>query len=104
MERMEKLKEMLVAEPDDSFLKHALALEYIKIGDMNKAEELFRSVLAHDPLYTGSYYHLGMICLNRGDHAEAVRIFRKGIEACTQTGNRHSRSELQSALDEAENI
>ena len=33
MERIEKLKEFLRASPADSFLQHALALEYIKTGD-----------------------------------------------------------------------
>ena len=33
MERIRKIKEMLAGNPMDSFLCHALALEYIKLGN-----------------------------------------------------------------------
>ena len=33
MEKIEKLKSLLRDSPDDPFLKHALALEYIKMGN-----------------------------------------------------------------------
>ena len=33
MDRIEQLKAFLVENPDDSFVQHALALEYIKLGD-----------------------------------------------------------------------
>jgi hypothetical protein len=32
MDRIEKLKTFLMSSPADSFLQHALALEYIKMG------------------------------------------------------------------------
>ncbi len=33
MDRVVKIKEMLAENPKDSFLCHALALEYIKLGN-----------------------------------------------------------------------
>ena len=41
MEKIEKLKSFLINSPGDSFLKHALALEYIKLGDEAEARKLF---------------------------------------------------------------
>ena len=38
MDRVEKLKEYLKTNDKDSFLQHALALEYIKIGEEKEAE------------------------------------------------------------------
>ena len=43
MERIQKLKEFLQVNPDDSFVQHALALEYVKIGEDEQAKELFEN-------------------------------------------------------------
>ncbi len=42
MERIEKLKEYLKTNDKDSFLQHALALEYIKIGNDEEAKNLLQ--------------------------------------------------------------
>ena len=41
MDRLKKLNEYLSSNPKDNFLRHALALEYIKEGDDVKAKNLF---------------------------------------------------------------
>jgi len=45
MDRIEKIKEMMAGNPRDSFLCHALALEFIKLGNDNDARKLFESIL-----------------------------------------------------------
>lgn len=57
MDRVERIKEMLTTNPHDSFLNHALALEYIKAGDDGAAQVLFEQLLEREPGYVGSYYH-----------------------------------------------
>ena len=54
MERIEKLKEFLQANPTDSFLQHALALEYIKKGNDEDARRLFEEILNREPGCVGS--------------------------------------------------
>ncbi len=61
MEKIEKLKSFLVNSPGDSFLNHALALEYVKLGDESQARKLFLEILERDPSYIGSYYHLARL-------------------------------------------
>ena len=61
MSRIEKILEMLQTSEKDSFLQHALALEYIKIGENEKALILFTELLEREPGYVGSYYHLGKL-------------------------------------------
>ena len=41
MERIQKLRQLLEDSPDDSFLQHALGLEYVKQGDDAQAETVF---------------------------------------------------------------
>ena len=61
MQRIETIKEFLKSNPNDNFLRHALALEYIKTGDDEGARKLFEAILHESPDYVGSYYHLAKL-------------------------------------------
>ncbi len=98
MDRIEKLKEFLVKSPTDSFIQHALALEYIKIGDDISARTLFEQLLSANPGYAGSYYHLGKLLERNGDIENAIRIYRQGITAAKGSADLHTQQELQAAL------
>jgi Tfp pilus assembly protein PilF len=100
MERIEKLKDFLQATPDDSFLQHALALEYIKKGDDNDARILFELILQRDPGYVGSYYHLGKLLERAGDYEFAILTYNKGMEEAKKAGDNHSLNELRGALED----
>ncbi len=100
MDRIEKLKEFLKASPTDSFLLHALALEYIKLGNDEEARRLFEELLNREPGYVGSYYHLAKL-LERNDHtAEAINIYEKGMEEAKKAGDNHAFGELRGAYEE----
>ncbi|UPK67044.1 tetratricopeptide repeat protein [Chitinophaga filiformis] len=100
MDRIARIKEFLKDSPNDSFLKHALALEYIKIGDDSAARSLFEELLAYEPGYVGSYYHLGRLLERAGLLQEAMAIFEKGMEMAKAANDRHAYNELQAALDD----
>jgi len=102
MNRIEKLLEYMETADKDSFLQHALALEYIKIGDDEKARVLFNELLLREPTYVGSYYHLGKLLERVGDFDKAIRIYKRGMEEAKKAGDNHARSELQGALEEIE--
>ena len=97
MSRIEKLLEYMKTSGKDSFLQHALALEYIKIGNDEEARKLFNEILLREPTYIGSYYHLGKL-LER----VAIRIYKRGIEEAQKANDHHTRMELQGALEDIE--
>ncbi len=100
MDRIEKLKGFLQSNPADSFIQHALALEYIKLGDDATAKNVFELLLERDPGYVGSYYHLGKLLeRNKGDKA-AINIYEKGMEVALKAGDKHAYGELRGALEE----
>jgi Tfp pilus assembly protein PilF len=103
MERINKLKEFLVSSPNDSFLKHALALEYIKIGDDKNARAIFEEILSRDPGYVGSYYHLAKLLERTADNEKAMEWYEKGMQAAKAAGDNHSLNELRMAYDELVN-
>ena len=100
MDRIEKIKEYLLATPDDNFLQHALALEYIKTGDDRTARELFESILARDASYIGSYYHLAKLFERTGNNDKAIEWYEKGMAAARAAGDQHALGELRSAYEE----
>lgn len=102
MNRIQKLEEYLRATPQDNFLQHALALEYIKIEDDAAAKKLFETILERAPGYVGSYYHLGKLLERCGKVEEAKSVYKNGMAATTKAGDRHAYNELQAAAEELE--
>ena len=100
MEKIEKLKSFLNSSPDDSFLKHALALEYIKLGDDGRARQLFLEVLTRDPSYIGTYYHLASLLERIGEAGNAKTWYQRGMEAAKKAGDNHAYDELRAAYED----
>lgn len=50
-ERIAKLKSLLEADPNDSFGRYALALEYAALNDTAQAQRLLEELLKHYPAY-----------------------------------------------------
>ena len=102
MDRIEKLLEYMKTADKDSFLQHALALEYIKIGKDEEARTLFNEILLREPTYIGSYYHLGKLLERAGDYDRAIRVYIRGMEEAKKAGDHHTNAELQAALEDIE--
>src|SRR5829696_841953 len=102
MSRIDKLLEYIKSSGPDSFLQHALALEYIKVGNDSEARDLFNQLLLREPTYVGSYYHLGKLLERVGDFDKAIRIYRRGMEEARRAGDNHSYNELMGALEDLE--
>ncbi|MHA4807161.1 hypothetical protein ACX0G9_03595 [Flavitalea flava] len=100
MDRIEKLKQFLADSPQDSFVKHALALEYVKIGQDAAARSLWEQVLEHEPGYIGSYYHLGKLLERTGEKEEAAACYEKGMAAAKTAGDGHAYNELQAVYED----
>ena len=100
MARIERIKEMLAANPHDSFLQHALALEYIKIEEDEQARNLFENLLHEDENYIGSYYHLAKL-LERTDRIyDAKEVYERGMLKAKECGDLHTFNELKTAYDD----
>ena len=102
MSRIEKIIEMLAASEKDSFLQHALALEYIKIGNKEDALKLFIDLLGENPGYVGSYYHLGKLHESMGGVYKAIATYEQGMAEAKKSGDQHAYNELMGAKEELE--
>jgi len=99
MNRVEILKGFLADNPNDSFSRYALALEYVKLGQHDDAVLEFETVKKKDPDYLATYFQLGQLYLKMGQTHEAEKTFRTGITVASNAGDEHTRSELEGALD-----
>jgi Tfp pilus assembly protein PilF len=98
--RIEKIQEYLKGNPKDNFLRHALALEYIKIDDDNAAKDLFLDILQDSPDYVGSYYHLAKLLERIGETTLAIEWYEKGMIEAKKAKDNHSYNELQAAYED----
>ena len=102
MDRIATLQQFLHDDPADPFTRFALAQEYAKRGDADQALGYYEGLVEDNPGYVGTYYHLGALYRSLGRDGDALATYRAGIEVATAAGDTHARSELQSALLEAE--
>ena len=100
MERIEKLQAFLAVNPGDSFVQHALALEYVKLNREQEAREIFETLLAKDEKYVGSYYHLAKLLEKSGEKNAAISTYEKGMQVAKEVGDNHAYNELQAAYED----
>ena len=100
MNRIEKLHELLQQMPGDNFLRHALALEYIKLEKDDEAKVLFESVLKDSPDYIGSYYHLAKLLERNGEKEKAIACYEDGMQQAKMANDNHAYNELRAAYED----
>ncbi|MEO8406756.1 MAG: tetratricopeptide repeat protein [Chitinophagaceae bacterium] len=100
MDRLEKLQQFLQDNPDDSFVQHAIALEYIKQGNDAAAKIVFEELLQREPTYIGSYYHLAKLLERNNNTDAAIRVYEKGMDEAKKAGDNHAYGELRGAYEE----
>ncbi|MBI3894580.1 MAG: tetratricopeptide repeat protein [Acidobacteria bacterium] len=98
--RLETLIQLVEKNPQDSFVRYGLAMEYARQEQYQQAMEHFGKLWEINPDYTAAYYQAGQMLVKTGQIEEAGRIFRKGIEVAARLGDLHAKSELEAALEQ----
>lgn len=99
-DRISQLESFLSEDKDDCFTLFALAMEYNKTGNSDKALFYFEYLLKNHPDYTGTYYHAGKLYDFLGERLKATETFEKGILQARKAKDQHTANELQQALDD----
>ena len=100
MDRISQLKTFIDQYPDDMFSRHALAMELIKLGQYPEALEAMLALLAVDENHSGTYYHLGKLYEQLGDHENALKIYEKGIIIAGNIKAENDLRELKAAISQ----
>lgn len=94
--RIAQLKQFLKEEPEDPFLKYALAMEYLDT-EPSKSRELFESLLENHPDYIGTYYHAAALYAEMDQRELAEKTYQTGIEKAKALNEAHALKELKTA-------
>ena len=100
MDRISRLKTFIDKYPSDMFSRHALAMELLKLEHYPEALEAMISLLAVDENHSGTYYHLGKLYEQLGDHEHALKIYKKGIIIAGKIKAENDLRELKGALSQ----
>lgn len=101
-QRVQKLKELLENDPNDSFSRYALALEYMGMSDMQTAIEELERLIESDPKYLAAYHQLGQIYGTLNRTKEAKKTYRAGIDLAQELGEMKEGKEMSEELEELE--
>ena len=93
--RLEKLLEFIKSEPDDPFLKYALATEYLRLNQTDKSLEYYEDLINKHPGYIGTYYHLGKLYEALDRKGDAINTYETGMKVTREQRDNHAFSELQ---------
>jgi tetratricopeptide (TPR) repeat protein len=99
MDRVEVLRAMLASDPKNTFARYGLAMEFTKAGKVDEAIAEYKTLLENDANYAAAYFHGGQALEQAGRVEEARDWYERGIEVTRRTGDGHTQSELQAALD-----
>jgi Tfp pilus assembly protein PilF len=96
--RLDQLLVMLREEPQDDFLRYAVAVEYAAAGDLQQAIARIESLIADKPDYLGAYYKLGQLHEQAGVTEKALDVYRRGAVVAKKQGNTKTLGELNTAI------
>lgn len=96
--RLEQLIEMLNAEPQDAFLRYAIALEYEAAGNITEAISRIESLLTDNPDYLGAYYKLGQLHEISDSKEKALDVYQRGAVVAKSQNNTKTLGEINTAI------
>lgn len=98
MDRLAMLNEILSQNPDDTFARYGLAMEYSKAGEVDRALQEFQKLVAANPDYAAAYFMAAQTLTRASRNEEAKKMLADGILAAQRTRNAHAQSEMEAML------
>jgi len=104
MSRLEQMLAFLEQDPNDSFSRYAVALEYMGRREFDAARKYLTELRERDPGYVATYYQLGQVYTALENWGAAEESYTAGVAVARGAGDLHAMSELQAALDELDTL
>jgi predicted Zn-dependent protease len=101
-EKATMLQQILAANPQDSFARYGLAMDYAGRNELDSALEQFAMLLRDHPNYTPGYFMAAQTLVRAGRIHPAKEHLEQGISSAQREGNAHAQREMQALLDELE--
>jgi tetratricopeptide (TPR) repeat protein len=98
MPTLDQLLPMLNADPNDAFLRYAVAMEYAKQSRHDESLAEFAELARRHPDYVAGYFMAGRTAEQKGDIDLAKSLYKSGIATAQRVGDQHAAGEISSAL------
>jgi tetratricopeptide (TPR) repeat protein len=98
--RLEQFKEFVEMDPQDTFSRYALGMEYLGIANYKEAVEQFDEVIRIAPDESASYFQAAIASVHLQRKDLAREYLTRGIAVAEKTNDRHARDEMQAALEQ----
>ena len=100
MDRIAALNDVLTQNPNDTFARYGLAMEYSKQGDLDRSLAEFSILLKASPDYTPGYFMAAQTLARANRIDEARAMLTNGIASARRIGNLHALGEMEAMLAE----
>lgn len=101
MTRLQKILAMLETEPNDTFLRYTLAMEYRKSGETEKSIHLLKELAyVGTPRYVPAFFMAAQQLVEQDQLEEARTFLRDGIEEARKQNDHHAAAEMSELLAE----
>lgn len=85
-------------QPEDDFLKYAIAMEHIAIGNDAEALPYLELLEKRSPMYLATYLHLGKLYERLALYDKCLQIYQKGMEIAKSQNDKKALEELREAF------
>ncbi len=96
--RREKIEAMLAVEPNDTFLRYSLGLEWDKEGAHDKSLSMFDGLMRDTPPYVPAFFRAAQMLVRLDRVPEARTYLRSGIEEARNQQDFHAAAEMSEML------
>lgn len=97
-DRLQRLRELAAADPQDALACFLLGREAAGQGLHEEARAAFAAAVERDPRYTAAYRHLGNALEQLGRPAEAAAVYARGARVGEETGDLQAGKEMRAFL------
>ena len=98
MSRLDQLEAMLREEPDDLFLKYALAMELDSQGQSERSLALYDELESRSPPHLPAIFRKAQLFVRLGQIDRARSALNKGIAESQRQGDHHTAAEMDELL------
>ena len=99
MSRLEQLRKLAAASPNDPLTHYAIGLELMNSEQWSEATAAFAQALAVDADYTAAYYHKARAEIRAACHDDAKETLQAGIECAQRRGDRKTEREMRELFE-----
>ncbi len=97
-DRIEQLRKLHDADPEDTFCTYGIAMEYVKLDQPEPAIEWFDKTIDLDSHYHYAYYQKARMLHQLGKTDQARQTLNTAIEIAQADNDQKALSELQQLL------